>query len=142
MPLIEQFANMASQNLDSILITLGEESGDYTEWEQVPKHFLIPWTLMEPYSPWMNQAKGKIRCMKTHYQWITNHHQCPETLWCFGMEYTLALREQIAFPGLENWSPLEWLTGKTPYISEFMDFDFYQFVIWYNPNDPNEGGQT
>jgi len=46
------------------------------------------------------------------------------------MEYTLALQEQIAHPGLENWSPLEWLTGKTPDISEFMDFDFYQFVIW------------
>ncbi len=23
-----------------------------------------------------------------------------------------------------------------------MDFDFYQFVIWYDPNDPNNGGQT
>ncbi len=120
----------------------GEESGGHTKWEQVQKHFLIPQRLMEPYSSWMNRAEGKIGCMKTHYRHIMNCHQCPKTLWCFGMEYTLALREQIACPGLENRSPLEWLTGETPDISEFTDFDFYQFVIWYDPNDPNEGGQT
>jgi len=71
----------------------GEESGDHTEWEQIRKHFLIPRTLMEPYSPWMNQAEGKIGCMKTHYWHIMNCHQCPKTLWCFSMEYTSALRE-------------------------------------------------
>jgi len=38
----------------------GEESGDHTEWERVRKHFLIPQTLTEPYSPWMNHAEGKI----------------------------------------------------------------------------------
>jgi len=43
---------------------------------------------------------------------------------------------------LENQSLLEQLTGETPDISEFTDFDFYQFVIWYDLNDPNERGQT
>jgi len=37
-----------------------EESGDHTEWERVRKHFLIPRTLTEPYSPWMNRAEGEI----------------------------------------------------------------------------------
>jgi len=32
----------------------GEESSNHTQWEKVHKHFLIPQTLMEPYSPWMN----------------------------------------------------------------------------------------
>ncbi len=82
----------------------------------------------------MNQAEGEIGRMKMHYRCIMNCHQCPETLWCFGMEYTSALQEQIACPGLENWSPLEQLTGETLDISELTDFDFYQFVIWYDPN--------
>ena len=90
----------------------------------------------------MNWAEGEIGRMKTHYRRIMNCHQCPETLWCFGMEYTSALQERIAHPGLENRSLLEWLTGETPDISEFTDFDFYHFVIWYDLNDPNEGGQT
>jgi len=71
-----------------------------------------------------------------------NCHQGPETLWCFGMEYTAALHEWIARPGIDHQSPLEQLTGETPDISEFTDFDFYQFVIWYDPNDLDEGGQT
>jgi len=58
------------------------------------------------------------------------------------MEYTSALCEQITCPSLEDRTPLEWLTGETPNILEFTDFDFYQFVIWYNPNDSNEGGQV
>ncbi len=77
----------------------GEESGDHTKWEQVQKHFLIPRTLTEPYSPWMNWAEGEIGCTKMHYRRIMNHHQCPKTLWCFGMEYTSALRERITCPG-------------------------------------------
>jgi len=37
-----------------------EESGDHMEWEKVRKHFLIPRTLTEPHSPWMNWAEGEI----------------------------------------------------------------------------------
>jgi len=58
------------------------------------------------------------------------------------MEYTSALRERIARPSLGDRTPLERLTGETPNISEFTDFDFYQFIIWYDPNNSNEGGQA
>jgi len=37
---------------------------------------------------------------------------------------------------------LEKLTGKTPNISKFTEFDFYEFVIYYNPNDSGEDGQA
>jgi len=58
------------------------------------------------------------------------------------MEYTSALHERIAHPSLGDRTPLEQLTSETPDILEFTDFDFYQFVIWYNPNDSDEGGQA
>jgi len=32
--------------------------------------------------------------------------------------------------------------GDTPNILEFTDFDFYQFVIWYDLDDSDEGGQA
>jgi hypothetical protein len=38
----------------------GEEGGVDTEWERVRKHFLIPQTFVEPYSPWMNRAELEI----------------------------------------------------------------------------------
>ena len=42
---------------------------------------------------------------------------------------------------LNDRSALEALTGETPDISEYTDFDFYQFVIYYDPNDESEDGK-
>jgi hypothetical protein len=37
-----------------------EESGVFTDWERVRKNHLIPNTIIEPHSPWMNCAEGHI----------------------------------------------------------------------------------
>jgi hypothetical protein len=47
----------------------------------------------------------------------------------------------MAQPSLNNQSALKALTGETPNISEYTDFDFYQFVIYYDPNDDSEDGK-
>jgi len=120
----------------------GEESGVHTEWERTRKHFLINQTFIEPHSPWMNRAEGEIGRTKTHFRRVMNRHRCPEALWCFGMEYTSGLRERIARPRLGDRSPLEKLTGETPDISEYTEFDFYEFVIYYDPNDSGEDGNA
>jgi len=77
--------------------------------------------LIEPHSSWMNKAKDEIGWTKTHYWWVMYHHQCPETLWCFGMKYTSGLWQRIVRPRLDNHLPLEKLTGATPNISEYTD---------------------
>jgi hypothetical protein len=33
------------------------------------------------------------------------------------------------------------LTGERPDISKYTDFDFYQFIIYYDPNDDFEDGK-
>ena len=113
----------------------GEESGVYTEWERVRKSCLIPNTFIEPHSPWMNRAEGEIGKFKTHFRRIMNRWACPESLWCFGATYTSKIRELMSRPSLNDRSALETLTGETPDISEYTDFDFYQFVLYYDPND-------
>jgi len=76
----------------------GEELGAHTEWDKVKKHFLITQTMIEPHSSRMNKAESKIRHLKTHYWRVMNWHQCPESLWCFGMDYTSNLRQKIVRP--------------------------------------------
>jgi len=120
----------------------GEESGAHTEWAKTRKHFLIDQMFIEPHSPWMNRAEGEIGRTKTHFRRVMNRHRCPEALWCFGMDYTSVLRQQIARPRLGDRSPLKKLTGETPDISEFTKFDFYEFVIYYDPNDSGEDGKA
>jgi hypothetical protein len=44
----------------------GEESGAFTEWEQVSTTHLIPQTIIEPHSPWMNHAEGEIGRFKMY----------------------------------------------------------------------------
>jgi hypothetical protein len=119
----------------------GEESGAFTEWERVRKTHLIPQTFIEPHSPWMNRAEGEIGRFKTHYRRIMNRWQCPETLWCFGALYTSRIRELVARTNLNDRSAIEVMTGETPDISTFTDFDFYQFVIYYDPNDSDDDGK-
>jgi hypothetical protein len=116
----------------------GEESGVDTEWERVRKHFLIPQTFVEPYSPWMNHAEHEIGLFKTHYRRIMNRNRCPERLWCFGATYTSDIRELIARPSLGDRSAVERMTGETPDGSEFLDFDFYGWAFIYDPNDQDD----
>ena len=42
---------------------------------------------------------------------------------------------------LNDRSPLEAMTGETPDISDFTDFNFYQFAIYYDPNDADDEGK-
>jgi hypothetical protein len=60
-------------------------------------------------------------------------------LWC--AIHTSKIRELIARPNLNDRSALDVFTGETPDITEFMDFDFYQFVIYYDPNDDDGMGR-
>jgi hypothetical protein len=46
----------------------------------------------------------------------------------------------MARNNMDGRTPLEALTGNTPDISEYTEFDFYQFVMYYDPNDADEAG--
>jgi len=111
--------------------------------EKTWKYFLIKQMFIEPHCPWMNRAKGEIGWTKTHYWWVMNHHQCLEVFWCFGMEYTSGLQQRIARSRLGDHLPLEKLTRETPDILEYTDYNFYEFVIYYNLlNDSGEDGKA
>jgi hypothetical protein len=106
---------------------------------QVGDH-LLPRSSSEPHSPWMNRAEREISQLKAHWRRIMNRHRCPDALWCFGLEYTSDIRELMARNDLGGRTPLEAMTGETPDISEYTEFDFYQFVMYYDPNDTDETG--
>jgi hypothetical protein len=83
-------------------------------------------------------GEREIGQFKAHWRRIMNRHQCPDALWCFAAEYTSDIREVMARLDLEDRTPYEVLTGHTPDKSELTDFDFYQFVMYYDPNDHDE----
>ncbi len=53
----------------------------------------------------------------------------PHQLWCFGLEHQTRLMHFIP-RGQHDRSGYEMVTGKTPDVSEYLDFDFYN-LVWY-----------
>eukprot|EP00590_Aulacoseira_subarctica_P011644 CAMPEP_0172424146 /NCGR_PEP_ID=MMETSP1064-20121228/21716_1 /TAXON_ID=202472 /ORGANISM="Aulacoseira subarctica , Strain CCAP 1002/5" /LENGTH=1711 /DNA_ID=CAMNT_0013165931 /DNA_START=811 /DNA_END=5943 /DNA_ORIENTATION=- len=115
------------------LITDGAKEENLGKWEEVRKKFLLPQRTTEKDSSWQNHAEREIGETKNHYRRIMDRKQVPEALWDFGITYTTDIRKIIARPTLDNRSAYEVLTGNTPDISEFLDFEFYQWVKYFEP---------
>ena len=60
----------------------------------------------------------------------------PKQLWDYGIVWgvceTMSLTADSSF-ALEGQTPIEKVTCETPYISEYLDFRFYDWV-WYKDN--------
>ena len=99
-------------------------------WGKIVKHYLIKQRATEPYSGWQNRRK--------HYARIMALHRCPEAFWDFCLEYVVKLRQFITRNAAGDRSPLETVTGDTPDTSEYMDFDFYQWVKYRDQIDKDD----
>jgi hypothetical protein len=59
----------------------------------------------------------------------------PKRFWDYGIMWVcevMSLTANLSF-ALEGQTPVEQLTGKTPDVSEYLDFGFYDWV-WYKNN--------
>jgi hypothetical protein len=106
----------------------GEETGG--EWDRVRKKYLSPQRTTEPHSPWQNRAEREIQELKRHFRHIMHRSRCPERFWNYGMEYTAQIRDRMSRPMGENRT--ESMTGGTPNISEYINFDFYGWVKYHD----------
>jgi hypothetical protein len=61
----------------------------------------------------------------------------PKRLWDFGLVYESELLSRMA-RGSDRRTGYEEVTGQTPDISEWLDFEFYDLVWWLDrPTKPN-----
>ena len=102
------------------------------KWRRIRLEYAIKQTQIEPHSPWQNRAEGAIRELKHHVQRLMNHQQTPHHLWDFCAVYVLEIRSLTAnsLYSLHSRTPYELVTGNTPNISEYTEFDWYQ-PVWY-----------
>ena len=66
----------------------------------------------------------------THQKMVANN--IPERLWDFTLMHSTKVRQFLPRDKLGGRTPFESVTGKTPDISEFLDFDMYD-MVWYFP---------
>ena len=113
-----------------------EQVGPNTEFMRCVRKNHIDWRSTEPYSPWQNRAENMIREVRKDWRRARIKRNVPRGLWDYGMSHSCKLRQLTAY-GPEWRTPYEVITGDTPDISEWVDFEFYNWV-WYWDRPGNE----
>ena len=83
-------------------------------------------------SPQQNAAEKAIgECRKEWYRLCMKKNPHPR-MWDYGVKWTAQIMQRTAFAGPMGKciTPLEWLTGVTPDISEYLDFQFWDWVCY------------
>jgi hypothetical protein len=82
-------------------------------------------------------AESEIGLLARRWKLRMNKKQVPKRLWDFGLVYESELLCRMA-RGTDNRTGYEEVTGQTPDISEWLDFEFYDLVWWLDrPNKPD-----
>jgi hypothetical protein len=100
-------------------------------WKKVCQDHGIAMSNTEAQSPFQNRTEGVIKEVKRHTQRFMSRTRSPKRLWDYCMVYVTDLRNRLALslPQLNGRTPYEVLTGNTPNISEYLEFEWYQ-PIW------------
>ena len=118
----------------------GEEvHGDF---QKSCRHYHIRQKQTVPYSPWSNAAEASIRELKTGIRRAMRRTNTPRRLWCYCGQWVAAIRRLTALDihVLQGRVPDECVTGYTPDISPYAQFDWYAPVYYWDPanNFPHE----
>ena len=86
----------------------------------------------EARTPQQNPAEGIIREVRKKWSRIKTKKKVHERLWDYAIIWICELmRHTVSFSKYaERRTPIEMITGDTPDISEYLDFSFYDWVIF------------
>ena len=94
-------------------------------------------TTTEPYSPWMQAAEGCIKHCKQGSARKMLAKGSPKRLWDHSLELEAFVRSHTALDiyGLRGQVPETILKGNTADISFISEFEWFQWVMYYNPGE-------
>jgi hypothetical protein len=114
-----------------------EQTGQNSEFMRLVRKNRMSYWQTEPYSPWQNKAEGQIREVRRRWRLLRQLKKVPARLWDYAMVHITKLMNFTA-RGKNGRTGREEITGETPDISEYTDFDFYDWVwYWDTPDRDN-----
>ena len=115
-----------------------EKLGPKTKWMAILRDYRIDQGITEAYSHWQNRAEDAIREVRRRWRLLYQRRRIPKRMWDYAVVHIARIMSLTVRAGSDR-TPMELITGQTPDISEYIDFDFYDWV-WYidNPNDKEE----
>jgi len=108
-----------------------ELTGRDSEFQKVCRHYKIKTRQTEPYTPRQNRAELAIQEIKKRWRTKMTQRKVPKRLWDYGLVWVSEIANRTA-RGPEARTPYEAITGNTPDISKWLDFDFYDWCWYWN----------
>jgi len=117
---------------DTIIVNNApEQMGTNSEFIKVCRQYKIQHLQTEPYTPRQNRAELSIREIKKKWRLRMQKQNVPRRLWDFGLVWVSKINNRTA-RGPQERTPYERITGNTPDISEWLDFNFYDWCWFWN----------
>ena len=97
-------------------------------------------TMAEPYSPWENYTKDSIRVLKNWARYFMQATNTPIRLIDHAMLYACKLRNRTTASSISTKGRIrfEITFGFSPDISEYTTFEWYQYIWYWEPNQPQK----
>ena len=108
--------------------------GESTKFKQILRRYDIPFHVTAPRRPNENPAESQIRRIKTRWYRIMKKMGVHRRLWdfCFIWICETGNRSVSSSHYAKGRTPIEHIMGETPDISEYLDFGFYDWVLYNN----------
>ena len=108
------------------------QKGHRTKFMDIIRREEIKFHISSPRRPNENPAEGSIREMKKRWYRVMHKKNAPPRLWDYGISWVCETYNITANNSRysNGRTPMEIITGDTPEISEYLDFGFYDWVIF------------
>ena len=108
-----------------------EQCGPESEFMKSVRREHIDWRVTEPYAHWQNKAEGQIREVRKKWRRMKAKMNVPARLWDYGVAHACRIMNLTA-RGPDFRTGYEEMLGETPDISEYVDFEFYDWVTYWD----------
>jgi hypothetical protein len=110
--------------------------GAHTEFQKEIRRIRTRMSYTEPeHSNQNTYAELEIRELKRRFRCKMIEKGVHKRMWDYGLKHTAEIMQRIA-RGPDQRTGYEIITGNTPDISEWLDFDFYDLVWYYDKKHP------
>ena len=108
------------------------QTGPKTRFMDAIRRYEIKYHVSGPRRPNENPAEQGIHELKKRWYRVMLKKMVPPRLWDYGFAWVCETDNICANMSryADGRTPLEIITGETPDISEYMDFDFYDWVLY------------
>ena len=108
------------------------QAGKHTEFMQCIRRHHIKHHISAPRRPNENPAEAAIREVKKRWYRIMKKKRVPRRLWDFAITWICETGNLTVSSSryADGRTPIEIITGETPDISEYVDFSFYDWIVY------------